>query len=230
VAVRDGDSLVIVDAGSGTLGRMVSAGLNVHGLTGMCFTHIHPDHVADLVPILFGIKHTPGIRRGHDIPIFGPPSFQRFYDDLMKVFGQWCVGEEYEIVTREVEDDRFTLGSLRVGAIPVAHSVPAVGYRFESPDGGIVAITGDTGPTDRLTDLARGADVLIAECSLPEGTEYDGHMNARQVGELAAAAGVKRLLLSHLYPVCDEVDVVGQAKAGFDGRVEKASDLLSFEV
>ena len=131
------------------------------------------------------------------------------------------------MASREIERETIEIGSLRVTARPVAHSLPALGYRVESEEGRVVAFTGDTGPTGELTELVRGADVLVADCTVPADKEFDGHMNASQAGRIAQDGGVRTLVLSHLSPEADEEDLEGQARAHFSGQVTRARDLLS---
>lgn len=226
-AIREGDTSILVDAGSGTLGRLCRAGLSPARLSALLFTHIHPDHVADLVPVLFEIKHGPGERRREDLPIVGPADFRGFVDRLMEIFGQWCIGEEYDLDVVELERGRMTVGSLAVRTCPVAHTVPTVAYRIENPAGIAVVLTGDTEPCDDLVELARAADVLISDSSLSGGEVLSGHMSAAQAGALAREAGVRTLILSHLAPEKRAADLVAEARAAFPGQVVAAYDLLS---
>jgi ribonuclease Z len=72
--------------------------------------------------------------------------------------------------------------------------------------------------------LAQGADLLLCECSLPDGWSVLDHLSAGQVGAIAAEAGVRRLALTHLYPPALEVDVVAQVKAFYRGEVTLVAD------
>ena len=61
-------------------------------------------------------------------------------------------------------------GNYRITAVPVNHTVPAVGYCVEH-DGRRLVYTGDTGPTDEIWEYASGADALIVEVSFPNSQE-----------------------------------------------------------
>ncbi|MBE0616355.1 MAG: MBL fold metallo-hydrolase, partial [Proteobacteria bacterium] len=81
-----------------------------------------------------------------------------------------------------------------------------------------------------LEDLARGADLLVLEASLPPGAGMGLHLTARQAGELAERAGAGRLVLTHLYPAAEAAGPGELASAAFAGEVRVAEDGLEFRV
>ena len=86
--------------------------------------------------------------------------------------------------------DSFEVGSISVDVVEMAHvGVHALGFRFEA-DGQVLAYTGDTGPCDAVVDLARGADMLLAEASYQDASELcPFHLSAKQAAEHATTAG-----------------------------------------
>ena len=95
--------------------------------------------------------------------------------------------------------------------------------RYRS-DGRSVVYTGDTGPTDALTDLAARADVLIAEATIgPNEDPWVFHMTASEAGEAAAAAAVGKLVLTHLPPTLDKAQAQALAAKAFGGEVVVAA-------
>lgn len=151
----------------------------------------------------------------------------------------------------------MTSGDMRVSAALVNHPpvVPALAYRFDFPDRSI-AFSGDTTPMESVAQLAKGADVLVHEAMYVQamggeaaaatsrtrgGSAIAGdrdklwahlmrsHSPAEQVGRIAAEAGVKTLVLSHLVPITGVTDAQWTAavrKGGFKGRVVVAQDLM----
>jgi len=122
--------------------------------------------------------------------------------------------------------DGGTVGGLALRTVPVAHPVEAYAVRVEH-GGASLVYSGDTGPSADLVELAEGADVLLCEASWPHvvpgrWTEPPGglHMSGRQAGEHAAAAGVGRLLLTHIPAWCDPAALHVEAQEAFDGPVE----------
>jgi ribonuclease BN (tRNA processing enzyme) len=72
--------------------------------------------------------------------------------------------------------------------------------------------------------------VLIVECSFPDGYKVDGHLTPAEIGQIATQAQVKEVVLTHLYPPCDQVDVVSQVKKQFGGDVIRAEDLMQISI
>jgi ribonuclease BN (tRNA processing enzyme) len=147
---------------------------------------------------------------------------------MVAVYGHWIVPTDQRLQLHEMAaatPDRFALGKMEIFSVPSAHSGPSLSYRIEA-EGSSVTISGDTDVTDNLAELARGTDVLICECSMPEGRKIPGHLVPSEAGDIARRAGVKRLVLTHFYPPCDEVNVAEQAARTFLGEITRAEDLM----
>ena len=117
--------------------------------------------------------------------------------------------------------EEVVLGEVVIKSAPTNHTDASLAYRVEA-EGRALVYSGDTDESDSLVDLAQGADLLVLECSNP--FKVPGHLTPAEAGRLAAKAGVARLVLSHFYPPCDEVDVVALAGAGFSGEIIRAED------
>jgi ribonuclease BN (tRNA processing enzyme) len=86
--------------------------------------------------------------------------------------------------------------------------------------------SGDTGPCSEIVDLARGTDLLILECSFPDGDDLEGHLTPSQAGQIARSAGVNKLLLVHFYPEVLATDVAKQCRRTYAGELILGRDLL----
>jgi ribonuclease Z len=130
-------------------------------------------------------------------------------------------------------------GQVRVTAFDVEHPPvkPAFGYRFES-GGNSIVITGDMRPNPNLIRYAKGADILVSEAYLPEWFDKVDtpevaarlkayHTTPEQAGEMATAAGVKTLVLTHLVPPGAEETFRQRAQTTFKGRVVVGHDLMT---
>ena len=93
-----------------------------------------------------------------------------------------------------------------------------------------MAYSGDTGECEGILKLADGVGLLILECSHADGHELAGHLTPSQCGRIAKKAGAKRLLLTHMYADCDEVDIAAQCSKEYSGEIIVADDLMEVAI
>jgi ribonuclease BN (tRNA processing enzyme) len=113
----------------------------------------------------------------------------------------------------------------------MAHlGLPALGFRIQS-DGSTLAYTGDTGPTHHVEEIARDADLFLAEATWQDRDDLlPFHMSARQAATHAREAGAARLVLTHIWPTLDREVSKAQAAEEFDGPIDAAVEGAAFEV
>jgi ribonuclease BN (tRNA processing enzyme) len=224
---------IIFDMGPGALRQMTKAGLNYEKIGQIFITHFHPDHTADLIHFLFASRLPSVIKRRAPFRITGPcgmrdliRSFQETYPDWLTLPSDIMRLEEFETGQASQRDyDDF-----KVITAPTNHTPQSLAYRVETPQGRSMVYSGDTGFCDEVLDLARGTDLLILECSFPDGHEVDGHLTPSQAGLIAAMADVGRLLLIHFYPECLATDIEIQCRKTYQGDLILGRDLLNIAV
>ena len=217
----------LVDCGSGTLRRLVEMGRDYRELDGVLASHIHLDHIGDLPPLMHALKVATFLEGPRDKPFLlsGPKDFLAWYHDCVATM---VPPGEMDLPEQEVPA-AFDLANLRVQSAPTIHSsrIQSVGYRFES-DSSTLVFSGDADYDESLAKFAHGAEVLIIDCSFPDALKINGHLSAGECGRVAAEAGVKRLVLSHLYPVPEGQETrVAEAQAQCECPVELARDGLA---
>jgi ribonuclease BN (tRNA processing enzyme) len=227
--LRVGGKTLLIDLGPGTLRRMVEAGSSILDIDVICLSHFHPDHVTDFVPLIFASKYAVGNYRTRDLTVIAPPGFGELYAGLIEVFGDWIVPEAYRLDIREADGTAVDLGPCLVTTAPANHNPESIAYRFEG-DGAALVYSGDTDWSDDLVALARGADLLLLECSFPDDMKVPGHLIPSEAGRLARDAGVSHLVLTHLYPPMEDVDIVSLVGDFFSGRITVAEDLMVIPV
>lgn len=202
-----GELAVLCDLGSGTLRRLDGLGLSPYDLDLVAVTHRHQDHIADLLPLIFALRYPPGQKRVRPLTLVGYPGLRHDLERLAMVYGEWVVDPGYPLEVREAGETPIEMNRgdawLEIAGRPVAHTPEAVGYRISMADGGresVVAYTGDTEECAGAIDLARDADLLVAECSTADEKPVPGHLTPRAVGRLAAAAAARRVVATHFYP------------------------------
>jgi ribonuclease BN (tRNA processing enzyme) len=203
---------------------MLRYGLNFNDIDVLALSHFHPDHVGDLAPFLFASRYALGYTRKEPFLLLAARGFQEFYRHLKGAFGQWVEPPPGLMDLRELDPagtEEVALGELLIKSAAVNHTEASLAYRLEV-GGKALVYSGDTDESDSLVELARDADLLVLECANP--FKVPGHLTPPEAGRLAARARVRRLVLSHFYPPCDEVDVAARAAAEFQGEIIKAED------
>lgn len=259
-----GRAVYLVDAGDAAVQQLARAGYSLAAVRAVFISHIHIDHTGGLFAVL-GLKHQMG--GGGKITVYGPHGIKAMVDGLLAAIepearsGYGVPGEDYvppeslvDVVElpdgAKVKFDGFTLTAAEnthysfAKDSDMARRYGSLSLRFDLADRSIV-YTGDTGPSDAVTRLASGADLLIAELIDPKFIETfstqqkrsremhehltDHHINPDQVGQMAARAKVKRVVITHLVagrdPNVDTAPYVAGVKKWFDGPVEIADDL-----
>src|SRR5215472_11103236 len=240
-------TLYVVDAGDNVTRRIVQAGQDFRSAGKVFITHPHSDHTMGLATLLVSQWEQ---QRREPTDVYGPPGTAALVKgsiDYLTVNAEirWAEGKKtnmadtfhgHDVGTGVVYQD----ANVKVTAVENTHfhfpqGSPPYGkyrsysYRFETPTR-IVVFTGDTGPSDAVTNLASGADVLVTEVGLPDDvinlfkrngiwqsktpSEQEGfvrhmeeeHVTPEAVGKMAAKAGVKTAVLTHLGPTVDPQD------------------------
>lgn len=222
-------SIVLIDSGSGTLRRMLEAGITYRDIDLLLYTHIHPDHISELIPILFACKYA-DLPRQKDLVLLGGPGFKDHFAQLKKVYGSWIEPQSYHLTVQETFENPSLFAEMMISSKPMVHIRESVGYRIELRDGKSIAISGDTDYCKNIVDLASGVDLLILECSFPNGKKVEGHLTPSLAGKIGSESGCKRLLLTHFYPVCDPSHILKQCKEVFGGEILLAEDLMKIKI
>ena len=222
-------SRLLIDSGSGTLGRMLEVGITYQDPDLLLYTHIHPDHVSDLVPFIFATKNPDGPRE-KGLLCVGGPGFRSYFEKLRNLYGHWIDPQSYRLIVNEISQEGMTFRDLKIASKPMAHISESVGYRIEFEDGRSLAVSGDTGYCQSIVDLGFEVDLLVLECSFPDGKEIQGHLTPSLAGRIARESNCKKLLLTHLYPVCDQFDVVNQCRQVYRGEITLGEDLMRIRI
>jgi ribonuclease BN (tRNA processing enzyme) len=222
VVEADGFALLI-DPGYG-----VATALSVgDGLTfdAVLISHAHPDHCADLNPILRA-------RAWADRPL--PPlpvhALPGALDAVLALDRPEVLADSYVLGDLE-RGEELSIGPFRVLTASLPHPRPNLGFRITA-GGRSLVYTGDCGPSDALIRLADSASILLAEATYAETapSEIVGSLSsAADVGREAAAGGVQRLVLTHLMPDTNEANAVAAATRYFAGPIAVARPGLIVE-
>jgi ribonuclease BN (tRNA processing enzyme) len=211
----DGYSL-LVDPGYGVATALSLDGH--HPFDVVFVSHGHPDHCADLNPILRARAWA-----ADPVPPLAIHALPGALDAVLALDRPEVLAGSYVLHPIEPGGE-LTIGPFHLLTALLPHPRPNVGFRI-SAAGRSLVYTGDCGPSDELIGLAAGADVLLAEASYAETVpaEIIGALSsALDAGREARTAGVQRLVLTHLMPRTDEADAIAAAAASFTGPISVA--------
>ena len=188
-------------------------------------SHAHPDHCADLNPILRARAWA-----DHPLPPLPVHALPGALDAVLALDRPELLAGSY--VLRDLHPGgELSIGPFQILTAPLPHPRPNLGFRFSIGRRSLV-YTGDCGPSEELIHLADGADLLLAEAS------YDGTVPPENVGSLSSAAdvgreaatgGVQRLVLTHLMPKTNEAAAMAAAARYFASPIAVARPGLVVE-
>ncbi len=129
-----------------------------------------------------------------------------------------------------IPEDLLHLGPFSVRFAPTRHPIESLAVRLTTNSGTMV-YTGDTALCQEVIDIAGEADVLLAEATLkepPQDVQQRRHMTAREAGNLAEMAGVKKLLLTHISPYSEPGEIKTAAKTQTSIPVEVVDEQTEY--
>jgi ribonuclease BN (tRNA processing enzyme) len=249
------DTPFVIDCGAGVSRRLIEAGVPIPSVKYIFISHHHSDHNLEYGNLFYNAWAA-----GLSTPIhsFGPKGIEamtRAYWELNKFDVETRIEDEGRpdprklLIARDITEDGVVLetSDVKVTAFRTPHPPIAdnFAYKFETPDGSVV-FSSDTNYNPRLAEFAKGADVLVHECLYLPAVDrlvlktrngatlkkhlLESHTTTEDVGRIAAAAGVKVLVLSHFVPGDDPLvtddNWTEDVKKHFSGRIVVARDLM----
>ena len=227
--VESNSNQLLLDCGPGVTNRLAQR-MDPRALSAIVVSHLHADHYLDIAALRYLFPwagHT-----GRRMPVYLPPGGLKriaalciaiserpgFFDDAFDI-------QEYDPTLP------IAVGDLEVSFVGARHYVPAWSIVVDGPDGARLVYSGDTGPSERLLETARTADLLVLEATFASPAEDEterGHLTAEEAIDIATAVGVPRALLVH-YPSERRAEI-DRLCAAAGGRVVTAEPLMTLPV
>jgi len=227
------DKFLLFDSGAGTMHKLLENGVEIFDISFVFYSHFHPDHTGELVPFLFANKYPDGSRRKIPLTLMAGRGFSTFYDNLKNVYGHWIELAPDLLTIVELNNTGYDMrefDDFNVESLPVEHNPESIAFRITSAGGISMVYSGDTDFSDNLVTLSKDADLLICESALPDELEVKGHLTPSLAGEIATRANVRKLVLTHFYPECDQVDIEKQCRKTYSGPLLLAEDLMKIDL
>lgn len=220
-----GNKKVVIDCGCGMLFRMSQAEISFKDIDIVFISHFHIDHISDLYSFLWAVKY-PYLNRTKSLQIIGPKGFESFYNNYIKPIVFSKPFDLFNIEIKEVEDE-IKFDNFSVQVLSTSHTDESIAYKFIE-NGKSLVIGGDMGHDKNIIDFSNNADVLVIECSYDNSKETEKHLTSKQCGEIAKKANVKKLIITHFYPILREVRL-GETKEIFEDTI-MAEDLMVVDI
>ncbi len=189
-----GSKKLLLDLGSGTLSRLLQLQGSLK-IDAVLLSHLHSDHMADMLILRYALQQLRS--RGQDVPmpltVIAPDSPEEEFR-LLSTSGVFDITAAQDKLRARIDDITITLHRM-------THPVPTYAFSI-THEGRKLFYTGDTGWREDLTELCRGADLLLADtCFTDADRKYavSAHLTASEAGRIAREAGVKQLVCTHLW-------------------------------
>ena len=200
VLVQSGEPSILFDIGSG-IAKQLEARVGATNLAGLFIGHYHADHWIDIGPMRYRFPWAEDAPR--KLPVFLPPGGREKLAHLAAAINERPTFFEPAFDITEYESgQRFQVGEISVVPQAVGHYVPAWSMDITGPNGERIVYAGDMGPSEEVIQLARGAEVLILEATLEDGSTDDtrrGHLDTPEAIDHVARSGVKQGFLVHYW-------------------------------
>jgi ribonuclease BN (tRNA processing enzyme) len=250
----------IIDCGIGISKRLVEADVPLPNIRYVFVTHLHSDHVLEFGNM---IDASWSVGLNHEVQAFGPVGLEalaKAYWESNRADIEIRIPDEGKpdprklLVVNDITESGPVMGNDKVKVTAFRTPHPPIlernyAYRFETPDG-VIVYACDTAYNPELAKFAQGADLLIHEALYLPGVDrmtsriknastlkehlLASHTSTEDVGRVAQAAGVKKLVMSHLVPgddpsITDEMWMEG-ARKHYDGPIVVAHDLMEINL
>lgn len=226
--VQSGGASVLIDCGPGSIPEL-KRWIDVRSLSAIVISHMHLDHILDLVTLRAAYRYAPEPFEGR-VPLWLPPGGSATLDRLAApldldhdsplFFDQVFETREYNPI------DSLQIGAISIDFAPAQHAMPAWAMRIARVGSdAAIGFTSDTGPVTHLGAFLQGVTALVCEATLLESDVSPierGHLTAQEAGRLAQTCHAGRLILTHTWDELGSSRLLDGAMAAYDGPVEIA--------
>jgi ribonuclease BN (tRNA processing enzyme) len=226
---------ILLDCSADAPHRMAEENLDWINLDAIWISHLHLDHCAGVAPFLGGIKWAKGIEnRRKPLKIVGCEGVERLLRAIneahgYKLFEQPFSVEIHEIPACNAAEPIDLLPGLSTQAISTPHRAESLAVRIADSEAAVV-YTADTGYSETVAQFAQSADLLILECSFYRDKPTPKHLELADAMRIAQIAEPRELLLTHLYPEWDSINLEHEAASRWSGKTIAAYDGLRLTI
>jgi ribonuclease BN (tRNA processing enzyme) len=232
--VETAGTKILIDCGSGVFGKLRER-IDYADLDAIVISHFHGDHCLDLMPFAYALTYSPRWTAANPPPrprLILPEGGGELLRRIASLFGpEDTIVDAFEL-SQYVPAETHQVGDFAFSFCLVPHYVPTFAISVTAAgEKGRFVFGADCAPNQQLIDFAEGSNLLLIEATLrePGDDEPRGHLTATEAGEHGRAAGVARLVLTHISDELDQALSAAQASEAFGGEVILASEGAVFD-
>ncbi|MCW2830674.1 MAG: fold metallo-hydrolase [Aeromicrobium sp.] len=219
---------LLLDLGSGAFGPLQRHS-TIRDIDAIFLSHLHADHCFDMSGFYVVSKYHPDGALPR-VPVFAPEGAGSYLASAYGISEAEGMAGQFEFTALQ-DGGTIQLGPFAVTSVLVDHPVPAFAFRVATGDHALV-YSGDTGPTEVLTDLVAGADLFLCEASFVESGDNPPnlHLTGAEAGDYATRGGVGRLLVTHIPSWTDRAEVEADVTSTWSGPYDMVTAGCTYEL
>ena len=224
---------ILLDISADAPHRMAQEALDWTNLDSIWISHFHLDHMGGVAPLLFGMKWAPQTQsRTKPLRIFGPEGLRDIVETVSESNNYGLLEQPFPVEIVEVASNASfeIVPGINATTLKTPHTKESLALGLKDDDSQLFVYTSDTGFSENLGPFAKHARLLLMECSFRRNKPVQKHLELADAMRLAHECAPEKLVLTHLYPEWDKVDLAAEARPLWSGETIEAKDGLQLEI